>query len=395
MDKLNIFVSSTCYDLSQLRTDLSDFISSSGHSPVLSEFDNFPVNPHKKTFDNCITAVKNNADIFILIVGNRYGTVIDTGKSITNTEFLTAKAKGIPIFVFIDKKTLSSFSFWKENKDANFEKFVDNTKIFEFISEIRDDGNLWTFEFEKAQDIVLILKYQMSYLFKESLKIHSKYNSLNKELIDIGISNEALNILLQKDSLFEFDFFSTALCDEMEKARDYKNDLAYRIHYEPKHFMYEKNEVLKWMHIRSSTIISLVQSLSNIINTALPKFINESGKPADLKGLYYVAKAYAKIFESIIKWTIDTRNAIVPEECENLKEKLALYSRKIINQIWEFPIEVNKQIKEAKIKSKTSDDPIHLELQLDLNIDPKDIENYFEEFEKFKLLFQQDSHQFD
>ena len=77
MNNLNIFVSSTCYDLSQIRTDLSEFIASNGHLPVLSEFQNFPINPQKNTIENCINSVKENADVLLLIVGNRYGSLIN------------------------------------------------------------------------------------------------------------------------------------------------------------------------------------------------------------------------------------------------------------------------------------------------------------------------------
>ena|GEM_PF-5309772 len=38
-----MFVSSTCYDLSQVRADIRDFASSLGYDPVLSELDTFHV----------------------------------------------------------------------------------------------------------------------------------------------------------------------------------------------------------------------------------------------------------------------------------------------------------------------------------------------------------------
>jgi len=37
MAGVNIFVSSTCYDLSQVRQDLCDFIFGLGHTPMMSE----------------------------------------------------------------------------------------------------------------------------------------------------------------------------------------------------------------------------------------------------------------------------------------------------------------------------------------------------------------------
>ena len=58
-----LFVSSTCYDLSQVRADLRDFAESIGFEPVLSELENFPVDPGTGTLDNCLNAVKTRADV--------------------------------------------------------------------------------------------------------------------------------------------------------------------------------------------------------------------------------------------------------------------------------------------------------------------------------------------
>ena len=100
-----VFVSSTCYDLKQIREDIRDFFRNNYNFEVmLSEFDSFPVDPCKGTFENCLNNVDNSADIFILIIGTRYGYVTDQGKSITNLEYLHAKAKGIPIYVFVSKQ---------------------------------------------------------------------------------------------------------------------------------------------------------------------------------------------------------------------------------------------------------------------------------------------------
>lgn len=96
----SIFVSSTCYDLSQVRLDLKRFIEALGYDAVISESNAFPVNPQTSTVENCLRAVRDRADILILIVGARYGTVVvDRDRSITNLEYLEAKAKGIPIYV--------------------------------------------------------------------------------------------------------------------------------------------------------------------------------------------------------------------------------------------------------------------------------------------------------
>ena len=68
MSKVNVFVSSTCYDLSQVRNDIKQCIIDLGHNPILSELNDFPVNPNHNSSENCINAVKNEADIFVLII---------------------------------------------------------------------------------------------------------------------------------------------------------------------------------------------------------------------------------------------------------------------------------------------------------------------------------------
>ena len=105
--KPSVFISSTCFDLGQVRVDLNQFLDSLGLNPVLSEFNSFPVNPDYDTIKNCREAVKSHSDIFILIVGSRYGNSTDNGKSITNLEYIEAKAKRIPIYIFVAKHVVN------------------------------------------------------------------------------------------------------------------------------------------------------------------------------------------------------------------------------------------------------------------------------------------------
>jgi hypothetical protein len=104
----SVFVSSTCCDLGQVRNDIKIFLTSLGLESILSEYNTFPINPNIGTIDNCIENVEIKADILILIIGGRYGSQNDDGKSITNLEYLRARAKGIPIYVFVSKNILST-----------------------------------------------------------------------------------------------------------------------------------------------------------------------------------------------------------------------------------------------------------------------------------------------
>jgi hypothetical protein len=386
MNKVNIFVSSTCYDLSQIRSNMSDFISDIGHQPFLSEFDNFPINPNIQTIENCINNVKNEADIFILIIGNRYGSTLETGKSITNLEFLTAKNKNIPIYTFIDKKVLNALSFWKNNKESNFNGIVDNVQIFDFIEDIRENHKLWSFEFEKSQDIISILKTQMSYLFKESLKLRTKLTNTKSTILDLPISINAINIILEKNEYFEPLFFAQTLVDETSKYENLKNDYKYGISLHTKTHILDHNEIIPWMLNRSKNITNLSTSVLNLFQKPLQIYFGEIGVASDLKGLFYVSTTYGKIFESVINWTIETSSTNVPEECVEIRNALSKFSSKIIEEMWEYPIKYLRNMEEWKSKSFVGVTAKDLEFNIKLEMDENVTKEFNEALQKFSKL---------
>ena len=70
-----VMVSSTFYDLRQIRADLARFIGDElGYIALLSGLPSFPVNPDLDTVANCRARVEQDADIFILVIGGRYGS---------------------------------------------------------------------------------------------------------------------------------------------------------------------------------------------------------------------------------------------------------------------------------------------------------------------------------
>ncbi|MBU2947030.1 DUF4062 domain-containing protein [Zobellia uliginosa] len=369
MNNINIFISSTCYDLAQIRVDISEFINNSGHNPILSEFENFPITPELNTIENCIKIVKDNADILVLIVGNRYGSIIDNGKSITNNEFLVAKKKGIPIFCFIDKTTLNALSFWRKNKEGDFSDIVDNTQIFEFIDDIRNNSKIWTFPFDKAQDIISTLKIQLSYLFKDSLKAKNKIDEKISDFFQLNLSDKALKIIIEENTMFEYMFLAQVFVDEIQKNEFLKNDIEYSILTEPKHTVNDLNDIPIWAGERLATAQNLIGGFSSLVNDALIKFLNEPGKPADLKGLYYVALKYSQLYKSLLNWSIETKSTYIDEEYNHIKMDLSELILKPSEQIWNFPFRIKEQLKQAKEKVLNGEKDISLEFKLTLEMD--------------------------
>jgi hypothetical protein len=56
-----VFISSTCYDLAQIRADMKIFIEGLGFDPLLSEEPAFPIDPSVTPPVNCVNAVRDRA----------------------------------------------------------------------------------------------------------------------------------------------------------------------------------------------------------------------------------------------------------------------------------------------------------------------------------------------
>lgn len=203
MAGLRVFVSSTCYDLSMLRSQLRVFIQSLGYEPIMSDYEDVLYDPRVHTHTSCVDEV-GNCDMLIVIIGARFGgkataealAKIDFEKlkkddrkvgqlkeeeylSVTQLEVLKAIENGMPVYTFIDKKVWHDHSLYEKNKSSeivdkivfpSIEKQETAKYIFEFINfvRLRTKGNN-IFTFEKGVDIEEILKKQWSSYFQRLL----------------------------------------------------------------------------------------------------------------------------------------------------------------------------------------------------------------------------------
>ena len=67
----NVFISSTMYDLRELRVHIQKFVEGLGWRAVMSEWDSFPIDPDRTAVENSRQNVRENADIFVMVVGAR------------------------------------------------------------------------------------------------------------------------------------------------------------------------------------------------------------------------------------------------------------------------------------------------------------------------------------
>ncbi len=379
---INIFVSSTCYDLSQIRKDLRDSITGWGHNPILSEQNDFPIDPQLDNWENCINAIKNYADIFVLIIGEKYGSTGKTGKSITNTEYLTAVQKGIPIYTFTSKRMVTLLEAWKLNPSAKLSEDIDNNDVFEFINDVRSKSGRWNFEYEVAQDIIDTLRKQLSILFRSSLELRKKIVSSPYEDLYSKISTKALNIIMQKEESYDIKFFMQVMMDGINECRDYKNDYHYSIILKPLQERRNYNELFNWIEHKFDELKSYIVSLHKL-SEAFKVFYKEIDDESDLRGLHYVASTYVEFYINLLKWGTSVKGMIVPEECKKVMDVLSDMPSSIINEMEKYPKEAMEKIPVCieKLKNGTIEKGNLIQFPFEIDISRSLISQYKQELD--------------
>lgn len=187
MARLRVFVSSTYFDLRHIRSGMEGFIESMGYSPVLFESGDIPFHHDITLADACYNEVQNS-HMLILIVGGRYGSaaeekkkntsdseiskMYETYNSVTKKEYETARAKDIPIFIFVEKGVKAEYETFKSNRKNDTIKYahVDNVNVFLLLDEILSQKrNNFAKEFEKLEDITIWLREQWAGIFADLL----------------------------------------------------------------------------------------------------------------------------------------------------------------------------------------------------------------------------------
>ncbi len=339
-----VFISSTCYDLSQVREDLKDFFEEDyGFEPMLSEFNSFPTEPCVGTFENCLSNVDNYADIFVLIVGTRYGYVTDAGKSITNLEYLHAKAKGIPMFVFVSKQIYNNLPIWRKNKEGDFSSIVDNSKIFEFVSEIYDESRQWIYTYDNVRDIKIAIKNQLCLIFSDGIKFQKCLRTPQFSVLNYDIPEGAIRAIVEQPAFWEYKFFAHVLKGEYDNLIKHKWDLQYGI-FEGHTISLDTKQLIDDVSEKINEITKLIDMLKIIIDKAFQDAIGDLGVPSDLEMMIYVSKRFTSICMRLIEWSVYFKSIDADPVFSKLLQLLYEFPKEILSQIDDFVDRFHKEI---------------------------------------------------
>jgi len=338
-------ISSTFFDLKQVRADLARFLEEQlGYAPLISEWSSFPIDPDVNTIENCRRRVELDADVLILLIGGRYGAVdSSSSKSVTNIEYLAARAKGIPIYAFVERKVLAALPFWKANKGGDFSSAVDDSRVFDFVEEVRNVHKVWSIEFDLADEVIKALRSQLAYLTLQGARLVQQARDSREHSILRELSGNSLRIALEKPPGWEYKLFAEALIQGIEARRSLKEQMRLGIARGP----YETVTIdgfSSWCNVRMAELNRVVAALSTLWNQELQRALGPEGEPGDLELLVFIAHSAAELYQEALEWGLRIRRVVSEEDvgplvrimegfADDILEKLETYGPLVVREI--------------------------------------------------------------
>ena len=367
----NVFISSTMYDLRELRAQIGEFVEGLGWNPVMSEYDSFPIDPDRSTIENSRRNVRENADILVMVVGARYGSIdAAADKSVTNLEFVEAQARGLPTYVFVSRDVLAQMRVWEAAPDADYSSIVDSPRVFEFIESFRGGGETWTFEFSTAQEIVSTLRQQFAYLALNGIELRQMAHGQGHLLEDLD--GDALMLALRRDENWEARLFATVLEADLDRRVTLRREIEHRLAGDHPAVFIGILDLPSWMEDRMVEFRRLVLTATAVLNDYLARAFEEEEAGKRAHEIAAAARRLAQVWEDAAQWTLRCRSVRVDEQAQRLIALLSDANENILDEIWEYGHSMLPRIDEA-IAAADDGETVIVELTLTLTADVDDL----------------------
>src|SRR5262249_10183540 len=111
---MRVFISSTCYDLIDLRAELEVLFDEAGVTSLLSDSltSDFQVLPDRNSIETCLENVRQ-CDVFLIILSSRYGRSLAKAGfddvSATHLEYREARKHKKPIWMYARDRLMGDY----------------------------------------------------------------------------------------------------------------------------------------------------------------------------------------------------------------------------------------------------------------------------------------------
>lgn len=340
MHPVAVFVSSTCFDLRSLREHLRTEIAGWGHEPVLSEYPSFPVSPDLSTVENCKKAVKAHADVLVLIIGGRRGSLDPvTSKSVVNSEYREARAKGIDCIVFADKAVWDLLPVYRMNPNAEFMPTVDSPAVFRFLEEVCADAQ-WIFPFTRTEEILTTLQVQLSTRFQDLLSRHRA----GRLLVPAAFAAEPehiARIATDRGELWEFRLASALFRDRVERLTARFSDLDSGFLVRRTKFL-RARDTIGYVQDLLHDYSLIVHTASKILSEQLTPAFGPSGTPGDAEEIRAACDNLYSLFLSLYEWELDVRFVRVHDALADVLPLMRGWTNVLLSEFKRIPQELDR-----------------------------------------------------
>lgn len=161
---MKIFISSTCYDLIDIRAEINFLLKESGLTSIMSDQYNsdFNIKTNTNSIETCLINLRNS-DLVVIILSKRYGPKLGGAGfediSATHLEYKEAIKENKPVLFYMRDRLEADYNLYRKTKDASKLNWVGakDLGLFDIIKEhsklTNANINNWYYSFSNSIDL--------------------------------------------------------------------------------------------------------------------------------------------------------------------------------------------------------------------------------------------------
>lgn len=296
-----MFVSSVMKGFSPQRKAAQKAIESLRLTPVMAE--NFGAKPHSSQIA-CLEGVRAS-DIYVLVMGSRYGFVAQSGLSVTEEEFIEARSRGLPVLVFVQNVD-------REPKQQQFYERLGTYEAGYFIASFNEPNELQTKVTTALHDLIgqpgvaLLAPAEAAAKVQTHLRTNrrGRQTLLTVIIIPARYGEEYVPLLRLGDESYQAEVAKLAMFGQ---SAIFQPQLGYRIADGPDYVEFtqenQRNDIAKGLQVHTDGVLilrSTVEAEGNDANFSLIKqyVINQNQVQRRLESFFSFADAHYATLQS-------------------------------------------------------------------------------------------------